>query len=86
MAIPPCEFGIIAGGKLTRNGGNPLIEGDDDLIVRVDETRLVGAGDFAVLPVLHMTMMNDPKVQEYTLRFLEYGYFIADEQRQPIPQ
>ena len=52
----------------------------------MDETRLVGDRDFAVLPVLHMTMMNDPKVQEYTLRFLEYGYFIADEQRQPIPQ
>jgi pimeloyl-ACP methyl ester carboxylesterase len=84
LAIPTCEFGIIAGGIGTTNGRNPLIQGDDDFVVRVDETRLAGARDFAVLPVIHTIMMNDPKVMEYTARFLEHGYFISEDERQPI--
>jgi hypothetical protein len=29
-------------------------------------------------------MMNDAKVQEYTLRFLRHGYFVSPERKQPI--
>lgn len=84
LATPSCEFGIIAGGKIAGSNGNPLIRGDDDLVVRVEETRLPGARDFIVLPVIHTTMMNDTKVQEYTARFLEHGYFVSEDQRNPI--
>jgi hypothetical protein len=28
--------------------------------------------------------MNDPMVQEYTLRFLEQGHFVSEMDRQPI--
>ncbi len=79
LAVPQCEFGILAGGRGNERGYNPLLTGDNDLVVAVETTRLAGATDFAVLPVLHSFMMNDPKVQEYTLRFLQHGYFVSAE-------
>jgi pimeloyl-ACP methyl ester carboxylesterase len=85
LATPACEFGILAGGRGGERGYNPLLEGDNDLVVSVDSTRLAGAADFAVLPVVHTLMMDDRTVKEYTLRFLEHGYFISAEARRPIP-
>ena len=84
LATPPCEFAIIAGGQGDDDGINPLINGDDDLVVSVAETRLPGARDFAVLPIIHRKMSCDPTVCEYTLRFLQHGYLVSEEQRQPI--
>ena len=84
LATPSFEFGIIAGGRGGERGYNPLVPGDNDGVVSVASTRLAGAADFAVLPALHTFMMNDAKVQEYTLRFLQHGYFVSPEQKQPI--
>jgi len=84
LATPACEFGILAGGRGSEKGFNPWLTGDNDLVVGVEATRLAGATDFAVLPVLHSFMMNDVIVQEYTLRFLEHGYFVSPEARCPI--
>lgn len=84
LATPECEFGILAGGKGTNQGRNPLLTGDDDLVVTVDETKLPGARDFAVLPVGHTFMMDDSQTQEYTLRFLQHGYFVSEEERRPL--
>ena len=84
LATPACPFGILAGGRGTEKGYNPLLGEDNDLVVSVESTRLAGAADFAVLPVLHTLMMDDAKVQQYTLRFLQHGYFISEDQRQPI--
>ncbi len=86
LVTPSFPFGIIAGGNATHSGGNPLLEGDDDLVVTVEETRLPGASDFAVLPVLHTFIMDDPTVQQFTLRFLQHGYFVSEDRRQPILQ
>lgn len=83
LATPP-SFGIIAGGRGTENGNNPWIPGDDDFVLSVDETRLPGARDFLVVPVLHGLIMVDERVKECTLRFLEEGHFVASGQRQPI--
>jgi hypothetical protein len=85
LATPACEFGILAGGRGAARGYNPLLEGDNDLVVSVESTRLAGAADFAVVPVMHTLMMDDRTVKEYTLRFLEHGYFISAEARRPIP-
>jgi pimeloyl-ACP methyl ester carboxylesterase len=85
LATPAFEFGIIAGGLSNERGYNPLLGGDNDLIVTVESTRLAGATDFAVLPVLHAVMMDNPTVQEYVLRFFEHGYFVSREARRPIP-
>lgn len=84
LTTPPFEFGIIAGGLNNNDGYNPLIPGDDDMIVGVRETRLAGASDFRLLPVIHATMMDDPKLQQMTLRFLQQGYFVSADSRQPL--
>ena len=59
LATPHFEFGILAGGKGDGRGYNPLLPGDDDAVVTVESTRLAGARDFRVLPVLHSIFMND---------------------------
>ncbi len=84
LATPACQFGILAGGRGTDGGYNPLLGEDNDMVVSVDSTRLAGAADFAVLPVLHSLMMNDPRVEQYTLSFLKHGYFTSPADRHPI--
>lgn len=78
LAVPSCEFGIVAGGKGDGRGYSPLLEGDDDAVVRVAETRLEGADDFLVLPVSHAAMMKDSAVQQATVAFLRTGRFNAE--------
>lgn len=86
LAVPSCEFGIIAGGKGKESGGSPLLAGDDDYVVAVEETRLPGATDFLVCPVIHSLIMDDNKVQECTLRFIQHGYFVSESERHAIPR
>lgn len=80
LAIPECEFGIIAG----RAGINPLIKGEHDYVVSVEEAKLPGASDFRAVDVAHSFLNSDPKMLEYTLRFLEHGHFESPAKRQPI--
>jgi hypothetical protein len=75
LAVPPCPFGIVAGGKGDDRGYSSLLAGDDDAVVRVDETRLDGAEDFLLLPVHHAAMMRHPAVQRATADFLKSGRF-----------
>jgi len=77
LATPPCPFGIVAGGAGDGVGYSTLLEGDDDAVVRVEETRLDGADDFIVIPVRHAFMMVDPAVQQATSSFLDTGRFAA---------
>jgi hypothetical protein len=84
LATPRGEFGILAGCVAESIGGNRLLEGDDDLVVSVEETKLAGASDFAVLPVVHTVLMDDPRARERTLRFLQRGYFVSPDRRQPL--
>lgn len=81
LATPGFEFGIIAGGKGNDKGYNPLLPGDDDGVVALESTKLPGASDFTVLPVLHSSMMENEKVQQYVLHFLRTGRFVAEEPR-----
>jgi pimeloyl-ACP methyl ester carboxylesterase len=75
LALPTCPFGIVAGGLGDDRGFSPLLEGDDDAVVRVEETMLPGAEDFLVLPVLHAAMMRHAEVQRATAEFLAGGRF-----------
>ena len=84
LAIPQFEFGIIAGGAGNGRGLNPLVKGDDDLVVGVEETRLAGARDFCIVDSRHGWLMDEPEVRRRTLKFLQEGYFTTEEQRQPI--
>jgi hypothetical protein len=86
LAVPQCEFGIIAGGKLDGNGYNPFLDGDDDFIVKVEETMLSGAADFLVIDGLHALLMSNPDVQKAALRFLQHGYLVSEDRRRPLPE
>lgn len=77
LATPSCEFGVIAGGTRSGKGWNPILPGDNDGLVRVDETRLDGAADFIVVPASHTFIMSRPQTLECTLRFLREGRFTA---------
>lgn len=84
LAIPQCEFGVIAGGRGDDRGWNPLLTGDDDGVVSVATTRLPGAADSLVLPASHTFIMSNSQVLECTRRFFEHGYFVSPERRRPI--
>ncbi len=75
LAVPACDFGIVAGGRGDDTGYSLLLDGDDDAVVRVAETRLAGARDFLVVPVHHAAMMKDTAVQRATAEFLQTGRF-----------
>lgn len=79
LATPDFEFGIIAGGRGGDKGYNPLLPGDNDGTITVASTRLAGARDSIVVPVMHSFIMDSGKVHELTLRFLKTGSFAAEE-------
>jgi pimeloyl-ACP methyl ester carboxylesterase len=84
LATPNFEFGIIGGGKGNSKGYNPLLPGDNDGTITVESTKLVGASDFTVLPLLHTFIMDNSQVQQYVLRFLQHGFFVSPELRRPL--
>lgn len=86
LAVPDCEFGIIAGGKGDGKGWHDGITGDDDGTVAVAETQIPGAADFTVVPVRHMKLITDQDNLRRTLNFLNHGHFASAEQRNPLPR
>ena len=86
LAESAFEFAVIAGARGTADGYNPLIPGDDDGTVRVEETRLPGATDFMTVPAIHSFLMNNPAVIDASLRFLKEGQLRSEPGRTPIPQ
>ncbi|MCE9604627.1 MAG: hypothetical protein K8U03_06940 [Planctomycetia bacterium] len=86
LAIPACEFGILAGGKGDGKGWHDGIDGDDDGTVGVDETKLPGAADFAIVPLRHMKLISEQESHRRTLQFLQHGHFTTAELRTPLPR
>ncbi len=84
LATPTFEFGIIAGGRGDDKGYLSGVPGDNDGMLSVATTRLDGARDFILLPVMHPLTMLNATVKQYTLTFLDRGYFVSEEKRQPI--
>lgn len=79
LPVPNCEFGIIAGGRGTENGFNPLLEGDDDGTLSVEETKLQGSADFTVVNKTHTLILFAPETVEQTIHFLKEGRFRKKE-------
>lgn len=84
LATPSIEFGIIAGGQQDGDWSNFVLKGKDDYTVSVEETKLVGAKDSLVRPLLHSNMMAKQEVLDATVSFFENGYFISESARNPI--
>ncbi|RKY17837.1 MAG: hypothetical protein DRQ55_14850 [Planctomycetota bacterium] len=81
LPAPPCPFGIVAAGRGTSDGYNPLLPGDDDGVVSVQEALLPGAADTLIVEGLHTFLMDNEDVHAATARFLRTGRFAepADE-------
>lgn len=84
LPVPNFEFGVIAGGRGTVRGYNPLLRGDNDSTVTVRSTRLQGAADFMLLPVIHSFLMSDPRCVTAVVTFLDHGRFDLTRAPQPI--
>ena len=85
LTTPECEFAIIAGGKGNNTGYNPFLPGDDDFIVAVEETKLSGAADFAVVPSIHTYLMSHDESKQMALRFIQDGFLKTADGRRRIP-
>lgn len=70
---PNLPIMIIAGSRGEKDGWNPLIPGDDDGVVGVEETCLEGAQERLVIRGIHTFLMNQPVAIDATRRFLKLG-------------
>ncbi len=70
LAVPPFPFAIIAGSRAESSIQNPLVEGEGDFIVGVEEAKLEGAEEFTTVDALHAFLTRDPQVIQFTLDFL----------------
>lgn len=77
IPAPAGPFGIVAGGRGDARGKNPLVPGDDDGKVGVEEARLPGAEDFLLVDRGHTWIMDAPEVIDAVVRYLETGRFTA---------
>lgn len=84
LVTPPCEFGIVAGGRGGETGYNPLVNGDNDGVVAVSSAKLAGARDFRLVPAMHIRFPRDEQVQKLTLKFLQDGCFETPDKRQAL--
>lgn len=84
-AMPNIEFGILAGGRGTDRGFNPLLKGDDDGTVSVASARLEGASDFTTVNSIHALLPGHNDSIEAVDRYLKTGAFRESGDRQPIP-
>lgn len=84
LPIPKFPFGIVAGGRGTQAGYNPLISGDDDGTVAVNSARLEGAEDFISVHAMHSFLPSNQVVVDSVARYLKTGAFREDGKREPI--
>jgi pimeloyl-ACP methyl ester carboxylesterase len=67
------RFGVIAGGRGGRVGYNPLLLGDNDSVVRTEETKTANMDEWIILPVFHTQMTTDAACIAAVRRFLRGG-------------
>jgi len=72
----PLEVGVIAGRKSYEPWFAALLGEANDGKVTVARSRHPGMKDFRVLDVGHTFIMNDRRVRQHILHFLQYGCFL----------
>jgi len=68
---PPVPHMVIAGSPREGVGLNPALDGEDDGIVTVEETRLPSMTEHLVVDAVHTVIMDHPEAQAATIRFLD---------------
>ena len=68
--VPHAPFMIIAGSRGPK-GLNPWLEGDDDGIVAVEETKLPGMQEHVIVDAIHTFVMDHPDARKAAVRFLK---------------
>ena len=71
LATPPFPFAIVAGDVSENTIQNPLVEGDGDFVVSLDEAKLEGSKEFHTLPVLHSFLMSDERAMKIAVDFIK---------------
>lgn len=71
LPAPSIPFVVVAGSQRGGRGINPAIEGDDDGVVGVEETKLEGMARHVVVDALHTFVMDHPDARRVTLEHLE---------------
>ena len=84
LPVPDLPIGIVAAGR-GGIGYNPFLPGDDDLLVRIAETRLDGAADWVQVHSAHTFAMDQPETVAAVENFLRYRRFTAPESVTPQP-
>jgi hypothetical protein len=86
LPIPDFEFAIIAGARGHDSGFNPLITGDDDILVTVASAQLPGAADSMTVRSFHRFIPGNTDTIDATICFLQTGCLRRNGIRQPIPR
>ncbi|MFK7991312.1 MAG: esterase/lipase family protein [Sandaracinaceae bacterium] len=68
---PRVPFLVVAGSQRGGKGLNPMLDGDDDGVVKVEETKLTGMDEHLVVPALHTVIMDHPDARAATVSFLQ---------------
>ena len=84
LPAPGFPFAVIAGGRAAEKGYNPILPEDNDSTVTVSSTRLPGAKDFLLVPVIHSFLMSNEQCVTATEHFLEYGTLVDGRAAEPI--
>ncbi len=71
LPCPDIPTLVIAGGRGTKTGFNPLLGEDNDGIVTVSETKLDGMSDFKLVKGIHTTLMNRPETLQALSDFID---------------
>ena len=75
LGSPDFEFAVIAGNKTIDPITSAMLENPDDGKVSVEDTRLKGMTDFALVAVSHAYIMQDERVFKLVKSFIEEGKF-----------
>jgi len=77
------ELGIITGDRTIDPISSWIIPGADDGKVAIERTKLEGMADFMVIHVSHAFIMEDQKVVDEVIHFLQHGRFMHKTETPP---
>ena len=81
---PTMRFGLVAGAKGDGRGWNPLLPGDDDMVVSLGSVSLPGCEDsWTVQGAVHTFIHQRPEVVRGVERYLRTGRFLEGAEEPP---